>query len=222
MKRNQPIILLLCLLISVNAKSQFSKGDKLIGGAISSYSSNSTYVYTNNPGSNNSFGSGFIPRYSWVTKNNRMNGVFLNANYSHSKTTGSSTPNGYSISNYYSFGVGYFVRKYNDFNQQLGWFLEYNGVVSYLGNKQEQSLMGNISYYKSWEVAAGVNVSPGLYYRASRAVLVEAAFGGVNAKYSKGQGYGTQSEGFNIGLNFPSNFTFGLQFLVGRKQGSKS
>ena len=222
MKRTRHFIFFLCMITSLVAKSQLEPGDRLIGGAVNVYSSSYAYTYSNNPTNNvNSFGSGFVPRYSWVRKNNRMNGVFLNANYSHSKTTGTPNPSEFSKSDYLSLGLGYFIRKYNDFNQQLGWFLEYNGVGSYSINKHEQNYFGSNANSRSAAIAVGVNVSPGLYYKASRAVLVEAAFGGVNASYSRSKGAGTKSSGFNIGLNFPSNFSFGLQFFLPRKESIK-
>lgn len=223
MKRNRLAIVILCMLVSFAAKSQFAKGDRLIGGAINIYSAYNNYTYSNNPtNNNNSFGTGFVPRYSWVTKDNTMNGVYLSSNYSQSKTFSSSNSGQYSKNIYFSLGLGYFIRKYKDFNQQLGWFLEYNGILSYRLNKQTQNVTGNTLDDKSTSIGAGVNVSPGLYYRVSPAVLVEAGFGGANATYSKGRGSGTESHGVIIGLNFPSNFTFGLQFLLGRKQSNKS
>lgn len=225
MKRNQHIFLLLCMLISAGAKSQFNKGDRLIGGAVNVYSSNNGYTYQNTTvttNTSNYFGSGFVPRYSWVCKNNVMNGIFLNGNYSHSKSYSTSNSNEYSKSDYFSVGAGYFIRKYNDFNRELGWFLEYNGLISYGVNKQAQTIAGNASNYKSSSVTAGINIFPGLYYKVSPAVLIEAGLGGINASYSKGKGNNTESHGFNVGLNFPSNFTFGLNFFMAPKRIAKS
>lgn len=223
MKRHQHFILLLCMLVSVSAKSQFTKGDRLIGGAVNVYSSSNSSTYLNNPPSTyNNIGSGLVPRYSWVTKDNIMNGIFLNANYSHSKTVNSSDPNTYYKNDSYGLGLGYFIRKYKNFNPQFGWFMEYNAVAGYSFIQQKQIYPGSSITYKSSALSAGLNVLPGLYYKVSSAALIEVGFGGVNASYSKGKSESSKTNAFNIGLNFPSNFTVGMQFLLGHKQNKRS
>lgn len=212
MRKFLQLFFVLCMLISVSAKGQFSKGDRLIGGSVNVYSGNGGSTFANGQQyTSNYYSSGLVPRYSWVLKNNIMNGIFLNANYSHSANNYSSgPPDGYQKIDNYSFGVGYFIRKYKDFDQQFGWFLEYNALLGYNSYRQESAYpSGNFSINKSSSVSAGLNALPGLYYKVSRAAVIEAGFGGINANYSNGISGDSRSHSFNVGLNFPSNFTFG-------------
>jgi len=59
---------------------------------------------------------------------------------------------------------------------------------------------------------------PVRYYRVSNPLLIEAGFGGLGAGYYHGLSRSTESSSFNVGFNFPANFAFGLQFLLGSKK----
>lgn len=210
------LIFIVFIAISISASSQFSKGDKLIGGSVNFYSNNTNYSSTGNLTNNyNGINTGITPRFSWVIKDHLMNGIFLSGNYSHSKSTGGD-PKDYSTTNNYNYGVGYFIRNFGNFSQQFGWFIEYNALLNYNSSKTEYSSQGNVYSNKTNGLSAGLNIIPGLYYQASHNVVIEGAFGGVSATYYRSNSLGLKTRNFNVGLNFPSSFSLGVQFLLNR------
>lgn len=215
-------IVFLFVLTSFSAHSQFSQGDKVVGGAVNVYSGSYNSTYFPNPQvSSSSFNTGLAPRFSWVTGKNMMNGIIINGFYSHSKSE-NPDPNQYTVTtSNYSFGAGYFLRHFKDFAQQFGWFMDYSALGSYNVSKQKNVAIQSSSESKSTGFTAGINVVPGVYYKVSTRAVIEAGFGGVGATYGKSTSGPAKYSSFNIGFNFPSNFTFGMQFLLGNKAGSK-
>jgi hypothetical protein len=132
----------------------------------------------------------------------------LSAGYSHANYSGSGSYNSF------SGGLGYFIRKYSDLSEQFGWFLEYNAQGTVIWSENNSPTR----YYRSSYVSAGLHVLPGLYYKASPKVVIEAGFGGVGLDYSTTLGGSGSYNSLSLGLNFPSNFTFGLQFLLPKKK----
>jgi hypothetical protein len=221
MKTSRHFFLFVFISISISASAQFSKGDRLIGGNLNAYFSN--YNSTGNPNPpniGNQLNTSLTPRYSWVSNDNVMNGIFLSGGYGRSKTS-SSTASNEQISNSYSIGAGYFIRKFKDFNQQFGWFIEYNGLVSYR-RSENKDLSSSFPYNPKFnELQAGVNVIPGLYYKVTPKAVIEATFGGIYANYGRAKSQSAVNRYFNIGLNFPASFSFGVQFLFNNKQSQK-
>lgn len=120
-----------------------------------------------------------------------------------------------------SIGAGYFFRTYKELFGSLGWLLEYNGTVNYSFN-QQKLISSSPSYpaynNKASSIGIRLNVLPALYYRISNPLLIEASFGGLGAGYYHSLSRSTESSSFNVGFNFPANFAFGLQFLLGSKK----
>jgi len=223
MKTSRHLILFVFISISISAKSQFTKGDRLIGGGVAFNASNNSNTSIPNTITNLSSGvnTSLVPRYSWVSGNNVMNGVFISGSYSHAKNSSSTIPDDYAVNNSYSVGAGYFIRQFKDFSPQFGWFVEYNALFSYSELQSKNHNSSTSLLYKSSGISAGVNVIPGLYYKLSRQAVIEASFGGVGANYYRNTNSSYKDRRFNVALDFPSGFSVGFQFLLNNKKGNK-
>ncbi|MDB5193089.1 MAG: hypothetical protein JWQ96_2652 [Segetibacter sp.] len=216
MRKTRLLFASLLLVISVSCFSQFSKGDRLIGGGVNFYGNNSSYSVPspNTTYNTNGLSTAVSPRYSWVFKNNKMFGLSLSGNFSRSKNDVNGSEETFTT---YGAGLGVFQRNFKDFSSQFGWFIEYGAAFNHSVTKSENILPNYRSESKQNFVSLGLNASPGLYYKLSPKTVVEASFGGIGARYYSTIGGDYDSKGFSFGLNFPSNFTFGVQFLLGSK-----
>jgi hypothetical protein len=197
------------LLVTSSSFAQFSKGDKLLGGSIN-FHGNSNSLTT--PGVNygsNGFATNLSPRFGFFYKENKMVGISLSGNYSRGKST--IAANVEEKNTTYGAGIGLFARNYKAFSSQFGWFLDYAGGVNHFSNKSERTLTPD---FKTKQLSFNFGIAPGLYYKVSPKALIDASFGGIGANYSTHYNGNNKSRNFSAGLNFPSNFSFGIQFLL--------
>lgn len=203
--------------LAFTAKSQFIKGQKLLGGSANIIFSSGKSESVGNPTNKNpSFYLGISPRFSWVTKENQMMGVVLGAGYFYSKSFSQGSQD-YQTGNSFTLGAGYFFRQYKSFSPQTGWFIEYNISGGYGRSTNKLLNMGVETKNKEKNYSAGVLVYPGFYYRLSPRTLIEASFGGLNAVYSKSKGQTSANDRFTVAASFPTNLTLGVQFFLGNK-----
>ena len=100
------------------------------------------------------------------------------------------------------------------FKKQLGWYLEPSGGVSYENNVQKYSN----GETKNSSTRYAVNLIPGLYYQALPKLLISADFGGLGYSYNRNKSSGTPiSRSSNVYFNLMSSFTFGVDFILGKK-----
>lgn len=79
MKTIQHFFFLTLVTLSLAAKSQFTKGDRFIGGSVSFEVNNNNYTFQPNPTLNNAYsGTSLNPRFSWATSAKHLQGIILN------------------------------------------------------------------------------------------------------------------------------------------------
>lgn len=217
MKISTIILLVVFFCLALTSKSQFTKGEKLLGGnAFINFSSTKSESVNNPTYKTRPLSLSISPRMSWVTKESQMMGIMLSAGYSYSKSFAEGSQD-YQTSNSFAFSTGYFLRHYKSFNSQVGWFIEYNisGGYSRYKNKNIYMAVDTKSTGKSYSV--GTLVYPGFYYKISPRTLFEASFGGLNAVYSKIKNETSSNSLFSVGASFPTNLALGVQFFLVNK-----
>jgi hypothetical protein len=155
---------LLLVIISVSLTSVFAqihKGTLLLGGDFSASTSKQKF------GTNEYKNSGitFSPLAGKAVKDNLFIGIFASLGYSKNENTpvfskGSSN----------SYGAGLFIRKYGVIKNNLYGFLQGNLGFNYAKSGNEQTGFSS----ESKQTSAGINISPGLSYKISKKIHLEA------------------------------------------------
>ncbi|NII24037.1 hypothetical protein HB364_03020 [Pseudoflavitalea sp. X16] len=198
--------LLLCLTVITSAtclQAQIQKGDLLLGATLGFNSNN------NNGGNYSSSNTNLSPRVALAIGENSVLGLRTNFGYYTSKSELSDQK-----SRGTTVGASAFWRRYMPIKKQLGWYLEANGGVNFYRA---------VSYYsntksKTTTTQYGANVIPGIYYQALPRLLVNVDFGGLNYTHGRSKMDGAPvGKASSINFNLLSNFTFGVDFILGKK-----
>lgn len=203
--------LIALVLFSTTAKAQFKKGDVILGGGIYFYTSGLHADQNNNPLNNytsNSYISGLAPKLFIAGSNSWLYGFSTQLGYSYSKYGNTST----SKNSYYNITFVLSARKQKLFNEHFGWYIEGSPYIGF--NKQKQS-SGTNATESSWR-STGINIYPGLVFKVSPRVFVDGSFGGFNTSYDWSNDPGSKRRTFRTGINFPSNFSFGIQLRLNK------
>jgi hypothetical protein len=226
--------LLLFQFFSFLANAQIQKGSIMLGGAFN-FQNNQTNFDTqfqpqsftsNSTVSSNSFS--FNPKIGYSLDNNWMVGtlLILNSSKSTSEITtvnNGDITNGTETSEGFTYGVGFFTRKYFPFNDHLAAFGAINATISKL-NSQVQSTSNS---QEDFEVEGdytnfGSSLQAGLTYFPKNWLAIELytdliSFSQTSQKQENdSQNSKTTNSRFSSGLNTAS-FYFGVSFFLNNK-----
>ncbi|HSZ86489.1 MAG TPA: hypothetical protein VK787_10685, partial [Puia sp.] len=114
-----------------------------------------------------------------------------------------------------SFTSNIFYKKYFPCKEKFGIYIEVIAGIAF--SKNSYTVVDSTgSYTKSSSTTHIYNAGaiPGVYYLISRKILLTADCGGLSYYYDDyGAGYSANSWSFN----FLNNFTFGVDFILGKK-----
>jgi hypothetical protein len=208
----------LFIYLTFSSSAQISKGSLLLGGDFSAF----TQTQKQNLQKNNNNGVYFSPLIGKAVKNNLIKGVYLQLGYRTNENISNQLSNKTKNSDY---GAGIFIRKYSGINNNFYGFLQGNLGFSYNKNKNESATTLN----ENKQRFVGVNLSPGLSYKVSgklhlEAGLREIASLGYSVMKSRNVVSTTSSDSktnsFSVSTslnNFSSNLYFGFRLLLAGK-----
>jgi len=206
MKKKIYLIWGAAIFLSLNTHAQIEKSNWLLGGTLgfSSYNSGSNNMLvlgTNSSSSNTSL----APHIAYAIGNNSVIGLNLGYNYTYSTNQTNST----------SFSSSIFYKKYISCQGKFGMYLQVNGGITFykytyltVDSSGSQVKTGSTTraYY--------AGIIPGVYYLVGKKILLEADCGGLSYVYYD---YGPEDWSSDFSINFLSNFTFGIEFILGKK-----
>jgi len=196
------------------SRAQVEKNDWLLGGYFNFNTSSSSSNNGSNNGSNSGSNSNISPELGWAAGKNSIIGARGSVNFGTSKDV-----NGYKSTNH-SYLVGAFWKKLFPINEKVGWYGDLTGAYSYSNNEfanssQPQQVSGS-GFYAA--------ISPGVYYKAGKKILLNAAIGGMTYNYGKtnydytgssgGQG---SSKASTFGINLLNYYSFGVSFILNKE-----
>lgn len=228
------LVLLVFQFYTLAANAQIQKGSIMLGGAFNfqntqtnfdskyqpqSFSSNSTV-------SSNSFS--FNPQVGYTLDNNWMIGtrLILNSSKSTTEVTNNNDgdiTNGTEIRKGFTYGIGFFTRKYFPFNDHLAAFGAINANISKLNNqvKSTSNLQDDFEVEGDY-TAFGSSLQAGLTCFPKNWLAIELytdllQFSRTSQKQDNdSQNSNTVNNGFSSGLNTAS-FYFGVSFFLNNK-----
>lgn len=210
--------LFLFIYISFSSSAQISKGSLLLGGDFSLF----TEKQKQGIQENNTNGVNFSPLIGTAVKNNLIKGVYMQLGYRNNENINSQFVNKTKNSNY---GAGIFLRKYSSIKNNFYGFLQGNLGFSYSKNKNENST----SFYEGKQTSVGVNMSPGLSYKVSKKLHIEAGLREIasmgysvtkNRNVVSTTSSDSKTNSFSVSTslnNFSSNIYFGFRLLLSGK-----
>ncbi|HLK27226.1 MAG TPA: outer membrane beta-barrel protein [Puia sp.] len=187
------------LFSSLVANAQIEKKDWLLGG---SFGYNSTNF---NSGSANS-NANIVPHIGYAIGNNSVVGLNFSVSFYQNESENKS----------FSWYTYAYYKKFFPIKQKFGAYLQLNAGIGW--NKYSSYIydsLGTGTKITSNYHAYLVSVVPGVYYHVTPGILLNADCGGISYNYTKGQ-YDSWNSSFVF--NFLSSFTFGVDFILGRKK----
>ena len=187
------------------SQAQVQKGDWLLGGTFSFYTSSSNNGSTTNTGSN----SNLNPELGLAVTSNSIVGLL--GGFSTSTTKDNS---GNKMTNN-SYSAGLFWKRLFSINDKVGWFGDLSGsydhskytTTSMLGSKQEASANG-----------FSASLSPGVYYKPGRKIFLTAGIGGLSYNHSRtGQSSSNPVTYNSFNVSLLNYFTFGVSFILNKE-----
>jgi hypothetical protein len=159
--RKKILLLVISSVLLTSIFGQISKGTLLLGGDFSASTSKQKF------GTNESKNSGitFSPLAGKAVKDNLFIGIYASLGYGKSENTPV-----FSKASSNSYGAGLFVRKYGVIKNNLYGFLQGNLGFNYAKSSNEQTGFSS----ENKQSAAGINISPGLSYKISKKIHLEA------------------------------------------------
>ena len=182
--------------------AQIEKNDWLLGGTLGLNTSNSSSNSV--PIGNSSSNANFSPHIAYALGKNSVIG--LNLGYSYTDNSGN-----YKSS---SFSLNIFYKKYLPCREKFGLYFQFNGGTILYKLTQTIDSAGTLIKSSSTSHVYDADIIPGVYYQASKRVLINADCGGISYAYYD---YGAGSSSSYFSFNFLSNFTFGVDFILGKK-----
>jgi len=201
--------LLLVLAIVASAlvsRAQVEKGNWLLGGSFS-FGTNSN---TNTGGTATGSNSNLNPELGWAVAKNSVIGFRGGFSTSTSKDN---TANKQTSTNY---SAGLFWKKFFPINEKVGWYGDLSSGYTHGQNKYVYSAATTQKYSASGFYAS---ISPGVYYKPSKKVFLNAGFGGLSYNHAKSDAGSlsgnTKTSTFN--LNLLNYFAFGVSFVISKE-----
>jgi hypothetical protein len=186
-----------CTIFSL--KAQIEKGNLLLGGSFGLNSNNSNPTYTTS-------NANITPHIGLGIGKNSVIG--LGFGFSYSSNSG--------MQSNLDLSTNIFYKKYFVIKNKLGYYLQLHGGVTVSTSKYtviDSSGNANKTSYKEYSYSLGI--IPGIYYEVAPWILLTADVGGLGYVYSNNGGRNWSSN-FNVG--FFNSFTFGVEFILGKKQ----
>lgn len=190
------------------ANAQIVKGEKMLGGSISIISSKTKYKNTAAT-DHEAHTLSVTPQLGFGLGNNWI--VGLGVGYANSKNESLFGP---SVSANKSSMVtpGIFVRKFHQFGDKFGIF----GQADFeYGFGEQTTRQSNTPTYKSEIKAYSISASPGLYYRATKKFVVEAAIGslGYTSTTTKPDGSNVEVKNSQLELSLTNSLSLGFRLI---------
>jgi hypothetical protein len=204
MKQKLLLNCIITLAFSSSAFAQFQKGDKVLGFGLNIGTSKSEQA-GNQQSSNSSSSYGLSTGLGFAVSEHRLHGFFVNGNYGVSKSEFSGQPT--AKSDNYNIGAGCFTKIFRPLGKNFFVFGEANAGFNYSEQKQNSSTLVQKQY------GASVSLYPGIAYKWSKRLLLEARFGDfVTAVYSRNENR-TSNNDKAVSNNFSINSSLGLGYL---------
>jgi hypothetical protein len=204
--------LLLVLAIVVSAlvsHAQVEKGNWLLGGSLGFSSTNNDA----SSGNSTSFNSSILPSLGWAIGKNAVIGLrggFSTGTTKYETNNSKQTFNGYT--------AGAYWKMYFPFADKAGWYT--NLGAGYNFNKFKYTNMGSL--VESENSGYNFNFSPGVYYMPTKKIILSGGLGGLTYSHIKSSGNTlavSTTSGF--AFNVLNNFSFGIEFLLGKDHSNK-
>jgi hypothetical protein len=187
------------LFFSVIANAQIEKKDWLLGGSFGYNSSN----YNAGPSSSNA---NILPHIGYAIGKNSVMGLSLSiSNYT--------SESDYKI---FNLSINAYYKKFFPIKEKFGAYLQVNAGIGW--TKNSNYIYDSLGIYTKLTNNAHSyfgSAVPGVYYSVTPRILLNADCGGLVYNYTT-QDVNNWSSGF--AFNFLSNFTFGVDFILGRKK----
>ena len=181
----------------------------MIGGELSFASKSQNYSSLFGPSKVVTYT--IAPQFGYGLPANWIIGAGAGYAYQYSKT---GTSNSFTKETQGVFTFSLFVRKFHPFNDKIGIYGQLDAAMGFGKGKQTQ-VQGNVSAvtYNAKVQTISPLLRPGLYFWATKRIIIEAVFGGIGYTYS------TVKPDNNIKLtvkefNFTLTSSFGLGFEV--------
>ncbi|MBS1598211.1 MAG: hypothetical protein JST75_08295 [Bacteroidetes bacterium] len=98
---------------------------------------------------------------------------------------------------------------------RFGWYAQLNGGFAWAEySTLAYDSSGSSHKEKSNYNTYNIGFVPGVYYRVSPGILINADCGGIAYNYNKSQSFWSST----IAVNFLSTFTFGIDFIISRRK----
>jgi hypothetical protein len=194
------------IFLSLNSYAQIQKGTWLLGGTLGFNSANANSISTLNlNASNSSSNTNLAPHIAYAIGNNSVIGLDLAYNYDYGSLGTHNT----------SFSSYLFYKKYIPCQGKFGFYIQANGGINlYRNSYLEGDSSGSTTRITSSTHSYYTGVIPGVYYQVGKKILLEADCGGLAYIYYD---FGPEEWESNLSFNFLSNFTFGVDFILGKK-----
>lgn len=203
--KKQLLFTVIAIAATTTLSAQVNKGDILLGATLGAGYNNSNSGASTTSQSN----SNLAPRIGFGVGNNSVLGARLNVAYGSTKTKQYDNK-----TSTFTYGASIFWRKLMPITKQIGWYVEPDAGIAFSRYTSKSS--GTKSKTTSTSYTAGV--VPGIYYQPLSSLLISADFGGLNyyhRQYKDAGGVKTKSNDISLGLL--QSFTFGIDFILGRK-----
>lgn len=213
------LLLAAAVVLTVSARAQFTKGDRLLGAGL------------NVSHSKGEFNSGFIPYTTssnnasltldlgFASRTNRMSGFYVSGGYGKSKTEYPTQPTTNSSSDNLNISAGFYTRRYKALGKDFFLFAEGRAGVDFGKSNISTSNNGDRT-----SVAVRASVNPGISYRAGKRFLLDLRFAdfasvGYNHDTFKGSGNVKDVQsgfgfGSSLGLGYLSNIGIGARWII--------
>lgn len=212
------LLFMMSVMLHLASFTQVSKGSLLLGGDLSIFIQEQK---TLSGTANKNDGFSFSPLIGVATRQDIIQGGYLQIgsskstnNFSSAKTKTNNT------------GVGYFIRKYSIIKNNFSGFIQGNAGIGYSTSSFEIQTAIN----KSKQTSVGINVSPGLSYKVSQKLHLEAGLKNIASVSYQVTKNLIDNPGINDVLrstqvslssslnNFSTNLYFGFRLLLDRKK----
>ena len=195
------LLVLAVIICSLASRAQADKGDWLLGGSFGvNFGSNNS-----GSGTTNSSNSNLTPELGVAIAKNSIIGIRGGFNYNTSK-------NGSAKQTSTSYSAGAFWKKLFAFTEKAGWYSDLGAGFTY--GKTSNT---NFSNYETSSNGFFASLAPGVYYKPTKKIFLNAGVGGIAYNYSKSEVVGfSDTKSSNLNVNLLNYFTFGVSFILGK------